>query len=81
MIIIINLFKLFHRKNMLTTPPPPPVSSLLNVESVKIVCNCSDGCLVHLAGLKLKKSILKLGKKGFVPQLLCVIVATTSFDS
>ena len=24
----------------------------------------SDGCLVHLAGLKLKKSALKLGEEG-----------------
>ena len=33
-------------------------------ESVKINWNCSDGCLVHLAGLNLKKSTLKLGEEG-----------------
>ena len=56
---------------MLTAPPPFPV---FNAESVEIVLNCSDGCLVHLASLKLKKETVKLREGGFVLQFLWVIV-------
>ena len=53
----------------------PPTSHIQCWESVKIVSNCSDGCLVHLAGLKLKNSTLKLGVgRGFVPFVWRVIV-------
>ena len=70
----------FSLKNMLTVLPPLSTSSLFNVEKVKNGWNCCDGCLVHLTGLKLNKSTLKLGKGGlcqgreFVPQFLYVIV-------
>ena len=45
-------------------PPRPPVPPIQCRESVKIVWNCSDGCLIHLARLKPKKTTLKLGKEG-----------------
>ena len=38
--------------------------TLLNVERVQFVWNCSVGRLVHLADLKLKKSTLKLREGG-----------------
>ena len=41
-----------------------PIAPIQCWESMKIVWNCSDGCLVHLAGLKHKKSTLKLGEEG-----------------
>ena len=50
----------FHKKFAYNTPIPPSQCW----ESVKIVLNCSDGCLVHLGGLKRKKSTLKLGEGG-----------------
>ena len=42
----------------------PTLHTLFNVERVTIVWNCSDGWLMHLAGLKLKNPTLKLGKGG-----------------
>ena len=42
-------------------PLIPPTHCL---ESVKFVWNCSEGCLVHLGGIKLKKSTLKLEEGG-----------------
>ena len=41
---------------------------------MKIVWNRSDGCLVHLENLKLKKVNIETGGMGFVPQFLWVIV-------
>ena len=41
-----------------------PQSPLFNVERVWKLFGIADGCLVHLAGLKLKKPTLKLGKGG-----------------
>ena len=56
---------LFSLKNMHAAPRLPPPSTISPIqywESVKIVWNCADGCLLHLAGLKLKNSTLKVGE-------------------
>ena len=50
---------------MLTAPIP----LIQCLESVKVVWNCSDGCLVHLGGLKLKKSTLGEGDLSTLVQL------------
>ena len=51
--------KIFLKKYAYSPLLHPRYSMLRCWDSVKIVWNCSDGCLVHLAGLKLVGDCLK----------------------